>query len=88
MIRPDSNHNKLEIGQEAIDLLKSLPGPLSIVASRSLNLLKYIYSLVVGPLHSGKSFLTNQLLGENSFELGHNVAPKTMVFYQKESEIS
>jgi len=64
LLAPDKNHEKIIVSPEAMKFLETLNSPVSVVS-------------IVGPLHSGKSFLTNQLLGENSFELGYYVAPKT-----------
>jgi len=65
LVTPDPDHSKLIFRKEAISLLESITDPIAVVG-------------VVGPLHSGKSYLTNQLLGHTSgFTLGPSVNPET-----------
>lgn len=78
LIRPDETHEKFIIDEEAVQFLQNITNPISVVTGE--------YSLflipddpVVGPLHTGKSFLMNQILGKNTFGIGHRVTPKTMV---------
>jgi ATPase subunit of ABC transporter with duplicated ATPase domains len=49
IIKPNAQHNGLEISQEGFEKLASIMQKLAIVA-------------VIGPYHSGKSFLLNGLL--------------------------
>ncbi|KAI6661662.1 Guanylate-binding protein 1-like [Oopsacas minuta] len=66
LVKPDFEHLKLQIIEENVDLLNSIEGAVAVVA-------------VVGPFHSGKSFLMNQLMGKSSgFGIGKYVDPKTM----------
>ena len=66
LVKPDYEHLKLEIIEENVDLLNTIGGAVAVVA-------------VVGPFHSGKSFLMNQLMGKSSgFGIGKYVDPKTM----------
>ncbi|CEM24662.1 unnamed protein product [Vitrella brassicaformis CCMP3155] len=65
LIYPDESHTQLLINRTNVDRLKQVPAPIAVVS-------------VVGAIHSGKSFLLNQLLGERrGFELGYTVDPKT-----------
>jgi len=67
IIKPDPTHTKLMIDEENIKSLYHIDRPLAVVG-------------VVGPYHSGKSFLLNQLLGRTQgFALGPTVTPSTMV---------
>eukprot|EP01135_Chromosphaera_perkinsii_P011048 Nk52_evm7s2325 gene=Nk52_evmTU7s2325 len=54
LVRPDSTHTKLEVVEENLCVLTDLPDDISVAVVA-----------VVGPFHSGKSFLLNQLIGEN-----------------------
>ena len=66
LVKPDYEHQRLEVIEENVDLLNSIAGAVAVVA-------------VVGPFHSGKSFLMNQLMGKsNGFGIGKYVDPKTM----------
>lgn len=49
LVRPTKKHEGLELVQDGIDYLKSIKNPVAIVG-------------VVGPYHSGKSFLLNTLI--------------------------
>jgi len=59
---------KLRLVQESVERLHALRLPMDVVA-------------VVGPFHSGKSFLLNSLMGKSSsvdgFKLGYSVEPTT-----------
>ena len=66
LVKPDYEHQKLQIIEENVDILNNIDGAVAVVA-------------VVGPFHSGKSFLMNQLMGKTSgFGIGKYVDPKTM----------
>jgi hypothetical protein len=61
----EGNHERLLVQQEALAVLQSFPSDISVLA-------------VIGPLHTGKSFLLNQLRGSSEgFALGPSVEPKT-----------
>jgi hypothetical protein len=65
LIYPSEDHELLLVNQTSLAWLASFEKPVAIVA-------------VCGPLHSGKSFLMNQLLGRTSgFALGPTTEPKT-----------
>ncbi len=66
LVAPDSVHHEVLVLQpEGLKALEELPADVAVVA-------------VIGPLHSGKSFLVNQLRGATAgFELGPTVHPKT-----------
>ena len=59
--------DSLVINEEAVKILEEIMNPISVVA-------------VVGPCHSGKSYLLNQLIPSKGspFELGHTMVPKTI----------
>eukprot|EP01134_Creolimax_fragrantissima_P006043 CFRG6043T1 len=68
LVRPDINHENLEVVPEAMESLRMIEGPVAVVA-------------IVGPYHSGKSFMLNQLARDHTsegFELGPSVDPTTM----------
>lgn len=50
IVQPMSDHSKLEVQREGLDLLRSIKGTVCPVA-------------VIGPYRSGKSFTLNQLMG-------------------------
>eukprot|EP00026_Physarum_polycephalum_P002465 Phypoly_transcript_02472.p1 GENE.Phypoly_transcript_02472~~Phypoly_transcript_02472.p1 ORF type:complete len:865 (+),score=177.24 Phypoly_transcript_02472:169-2763(+) len=65
LVRPDSTHTKLEVVPESLDLLKTLSQKVVVISA-------------LGPYHSGKSFLLNQIMDEqHGFALGPTVAPET-----------
>ena len=66
LVKPDVHHKKLVLVQENLKYLSQVDAPISVVS-------------VVGPLHSGKSFLMNQLMKKKSgFGVGPSVKPTTM----------
>eukprot|EP00920_Eleutheroschizon_duboscqi_P038903 GHVT01093573.1.p1 GENE.GHVT01093573.1~~GHVT01093573.1.p1 ORF type:complete len:1180 (+),score=100.71 GHVT01093573.1:402-3941(+) len=65
LIEPTQGHSGLRVNEEGLRLLEKIPGPISVLTA-------------VGVIHSGKSFLLNQLLGRtNGFPLGYTVRPGT-----------
>lgn len=65
IVQPDATHVNLVINEENLQALSSIEEELAVVS-------------VVGPLHSGKSFFLNQLMGRVSgFKLGPTVEPST-----------
>lgn len=68
LVRPLRDHARLEATQEGLKLLQSLEGPVAVVSA-------------VGAVHSGKSFLLNQLVGANprnpGFPVGYTIKPET-----------
>ena len=67
LVRPGAGHRRLEVVEEAIEWLTRLEGPVFVVG-------------IVGPYHSGKSFLANALLEAppgRGFLVGSTVNPST-----------
>ncbi|XP_049850456.1 guanylate-binding protein 1-like [Schistocerca gregaria] len=65
LIYPSEDHSMLLLNATNMKYLAEIDKPIAVVS-------------VVGPLHSGKSFLMNQLLNRtNGFELGPTTMPKT-----------
>lgn len=66
VIYPDSAHAKLHINESGVqELAPCLESRLALLG-------------VVGPYHSGKSFLLNQLAGRQAFKVGASVEPETL----------
>lgn len=66
VVMPSRNHTSMLPVAEGLSLLSRHHGPISVIA-------------VVGPYHSGKSFLLNSLLGETGvFSIGRRTSPETM----------
>ena len=67
IIRPTADHTGMEVHHENLHKLANVHDkPIAIVS-------------VVGPYHSGKSFLLNSLLAKNDvFKIGHKTSPQTM----------
>jgi hypothetical protein len=69
LVRPDATHTLLEPVEEGLAVLARIREPVHVVS-------------VVGPYHSGKSFLLNQLLGvptQEGFNLGQTTRATTEV---------
>ncbi|EFN58065.1 hypothetical protein CHLNCDRAFT_20214, partial [Chlorella variabilis] len=67
IVQPMSDHSKLEVQREGLDLLRSIKGTVCPVA-------------VIGPYRSGKSFTLNQLMGvacDEGFGVGHTRLTQT-----------
>lgn len=65
LVSPDDTHSQLVIQKGGIEVLRKFSTGFGVIS-------------VIGPLHSGKSFLLNQLRGKmRGFELGQTVHPKT-----------
>jgi hypothetical protein len=66
LVAPNEDHTMLVLNQNNVDLLMSWNEPVAVV-------------VVCGPLHSGKSFLSNQLraLNTSGFKLGPTTRPET-----------
>ena len=64
--KEQDERDSLVINEEAVKILEGITNPISVVA-------------VVGPYHSGKSYLLNQLIPSKGslFKLGHTMASKT-----------
>lgn len=66
VVRPTSNHSAMVPVAEALRMLSQHEESISVVS-------------VVGPYHSGKSFLLNALVGDTSvFQVGRKTLPETM----------
>mmetsp|Transcript_5113 Transcript_5113/g.9176 ORF Transcript_5113/g.9176 Transcript_5113/m.9176 type:complete len:843 (-) Transcript_5113:172-2700(-) len=66
VVRPTANHTSMLPVPEGLARLSRHPGSISIIS-------------VVGPYHSGKSFLLNALVGDpNVFTVGRKTSPETM----------
>jgi len=66
IVHPDGSHTKLVVNEDTIQMFNSIEGNVAVVA-------------VVGPYHSGKSFLLNQLMSKTKgFKLGPTMLPSTM----------
>jgi Guanylate-binding protein, N-terminal domain len=59
LVRYDSNKKRFEVGEDALEVLRSVRGPVGVIS-------------VCGRARQGKSFILNQLLGQSS---GFTVAP-------------
>ncbi|GIM13741.1 hypothetical protein Vretimale_16806, partial [Volvox reticuliferus] len=67
LVLPLESRSKLAVQREGLDLLNSIPGPVSPV-------------VIIGPYRSGKSFTLNQLLGlpcSQGFGVGHTRTTET-----------
>lgn len=66
VVRPTTNHSSMLPVPDGLARLASHPSSISIIS-------------VVGPFHSGKSFLLNALLGDTKvFSIGRKTSPETM----------
>ncbi|CAE7231674.1 Gbp5 [Symbiodinium sp. CCMP2456] len=66
VVRPTANHSSMLPVPEGLARLARHPSSISIIS-------------VVGPFHSGKSFLLNALLGDTQvFSIGRKTSPETM----------
>src|SRR5690606_28921381 len=66
VIRPDSEHRQLHVNEAGLqELARCLETRVALLG-------------VVGPYHSGKSFLLNQLASRPAFKVGASVEPETM----------
>lgn len=66
LVKPDAGHKQLVVNEENLKYLHQIHAPIVVVS-------------VVGPFHSGKSFLMNQLmLKKAGFGVGPSVKPTTM----------
>ncbi len=65
----DVTRKSLNLIPQAVDILKSISGPVCVVA-------------IVGPCRSGKSYILSHLIGSEGgvchFDLGHKMDPQTM----------
>ena len=73
------NENKLNINPKAVEILKSITGPVSVVA-------------IVGPYRTGKSYLLSRLISTASYEkccfqLGHTADPHPMGIWMWDTPI-
>lgn len=74
VLRPNSEHDQLLVNEEGLQqLLGCLEQNISLVG-------------VVGPYHSGKSFLLNQMSGKNAFKVGPTVQPETLGIWMLPTE--
>eukprot|EP01116_Phalansterium_solitarium_P017223 TRINITY_DN4181_c0_g1_i1.p2 TRINITY_DN4181_c0_g1~~TRINITY_DN4181_c0_g1_i1.p2 ORF type:complete len:835 (+),score=350.23 TRINITY_DN4181_c0_g1_i1:178-2682(+) len=65
IVRPNPDHSKLELIPAALERLHQFKGPISVIG-------------VVGPYHSGKSFLLNTLTEKTAgFKVGSSTRPET-----------
>eukprot|EP00397_Hematodinium_sp_SG-2012_P003830 GEMP01003839.1.p1 GENE.GEMP01003839.1~~GEMP01003839.1.p1 ORF type:complete len:784 (+),score=158.65 GEMP01003839.1:152-2503(+) len=66
IVKPVNNHTSLAVVAESIPELIEITNPISLLS-------------VVGPYHSGKSFLLNALMGNmKTFQVGPKTSPETM----------
>lgn len=69
LIHPNEDYTSLQVNEEA---LKVLEGP------RWSSIKKLVVISAVGRIHTGKSFLLNQIIGDSStFKLGRSVDAQT-----------
>jgi len=74
VVRPTANHSSMLPVPEGLARLAQHPSSISIVS-------------VVGPFHSGKSFLLNALLGDTQvFSVGRKTSPETMGIWMCRTE--
>ncbi|KAF8819733.1 guanylate-binding protein, N-terminal domain-containing protein [Cardiosporidium cionae] len=65
LVAPDASHTRFILREEGIKYLQTLQPPITIISA-------------MGSIHTGKSFLLNQIMGQTSgFELGYTVDPGT-----------
>ncbi|KAL6054572.1 Guanylate-binding protein, N-terminal domain [Balamuthia mandrillaris] len=65
LLMPDKQHKNLVVVEEGLKVLSAIEGDVAVIG-------------VVGPFHSGKSFLMNRLLGRSkAFRVGPTVDPTT-----------
>ncbi|KAL8430406.1 hypothetical protein Efla_007766 [Eimeria flavescens] len=65
IVMPNELHTGFVINEQALEVLEEIPGPIAVIAA-------------MGPIHSGKSFFLNSLLGseeERGFPVGFTVSP-------------
>jgi hypothetical protein len=89
LVAPDATHQRLEIVDSSLQLLQTIPSPVSVVSvigsihsgacSSRVSFTAVHIRNTLDYVLSGKSFLLNRLLNQtaNGFELGHTVDPKT-----------
>jgi len=66
IVQPGSNHTTLNVVVESLELLSKVEKPIALLS-------------VVGPYHSGKSFLLNSISGDmKTFQVGPQTTPETM----------
>lgn len=71
---PDQAHQQLAVNEEGLaQLIACLDENIALLG-------------VVGPYHSGKSFLLNQLSGRQAFKVGSTVDPETMGIWMLPTE--
>ncbi|KAF4694172.1 hypothetical protein FOZ60_008975 [Perkinsus olseni] len=78
VVKPSKDHNNLQVVPESINLLRSASQrrPISVIS-------------VVGPYHSGKSFLLNSLLQKPStFSVGPKTSPQTLGIWMCRTDLS
>ncbi|KAF4660541.1 hypothetical protein FOL47_007104, partial [Perkinsus chesapeaki] len=78
VVRPSKDHNNLQVVPESINLLRSASQrrPISVIS-------------VVGPYHSGKSFLLNSLLQKPStFSVGPKTSPQTLGIWMCRTDLT
>ncbi|CAE7552748.1 GBP3 [Symbiodinium sp. CCMP2592] len=74
VVRPTANHSSMLPVPEGLARLAQHPSSISVVS-------------VVGPFHSGKSFLLNALLGDTQvFSVGRKTSPETMGIWMCRTE--
>jgi hypothetical protein len=67
LVYPDPSHTALLLNEQSLQILSTISQDLAVIG-------------VVGPYHSGKSFLMNQLMDKaTGFKLGPLVTPETTV---------
>jgi hypothetical protein len=77
IVKPDASHSQLLINEESVKMLESITEEVAVIGSYIFLTFSHL-SGVVGPFHSGKSFLLNQLMGKtNGFTIGPTVEPTT-----------
>jgi hypothetical protein len=80
LIYPDSDHEGLVVDEANLAKLMSIKEPIAVVSGTIVTIF-VVTIAVVGPLHSGKSYLANQLMNRTKgFEIGPTVLPKTSVW--------
>jgi len=77
LVRPSADHTSFEVVSETISKIMA-------IAKRKISLIS-----VVGPYHSGKSFLLNALIGRtNVFSVGPKTSPETMGIWVCRTDIT
>eukprot|EP01118_Nematostelium_gracile_P005180 TRINITY_DN1627_c0_g1_i1.p1 TRINITY_DN1627_c0_g1~~TRINITY_DN1627_c0_g1_i1.p1 ORF type:complete len:784 (+),score=206.83 TRINITY_DN1627_c0_g1_i1:20-2371(+) len=74
IVKPNEDHLHLLTNYEGLKWLSSINEPISIIG-------------MVGPYHSGKSYLLNAISGTSGFQIGPSTRPETMGLWILDTEL-